>query len=87
MYSQLYQLMIKNLYPGKIVRQSLEAMEHTQWLSPGELEAIKLKRIRRLVAHAYEKVPFYRRRYQKEGIHPQDIRTYEDVQAIPYLTP
>jgi len=67
-------------------RRNMHELELSQWFSRSELEAIQLKKIQRLVAYAYEHVPFYRQRYQSEGIHPQDIKNLEDFQTIPFLT-
>jgi phenylacetate-CoA ligase len=38
------------------------------------------------VSYAYEFVPFYRRRYESEDIHPTDIKDIDDYRALPFLT-
>ncbi|MFC1657659.1 phenylacetate--CoA ligase family protein, partial [Candidatus Moduliflexota bacterium] len=43
-------------------------------------------RLRRIVAHAYENVPFYRKRFDDAGLRPGDIRNEEDLAALPPLT-
>lgn len=87
MYSELYGFARKYFFSGgKVIRQSLHELENTEWISREELEAIQLKKIQNLVAYAYEHVPFYRKRYQQEDIHPQDIKSFRDFQALPYLT-
>ena len=43
------------------------------------------KRLRRLVRKAY-KIPFYRERFDKAGVKPEDIRTGEDLTKLPLLT-
>ena len=43
------------------------------------------KRVRALVKRAYE-VPFYRERFERAGIRPEDIRTGEDLVKLPMLT-
>ncbi len=45
-----------------------------------KLQEIKLKR---LLNHAYENVPFYRNRYQKAGISPDDLAGLEDMDRLP----
>ncbi len=67
-------------------RRILNEMEHTQWLSKPELEAFQLARIQGLLKSAYEHVPFYRERFQREDIHPEDVKTWKDFQALPFLT-
>ena len=39
--------------------------------------------LRRVVAHAYENVPYYRRLFKRYGIHPGDIRSVRDLPSIP----
>jgi len=86
MYSSLYQFMVKYLYPGKEIRRNLHELEITQWLPRSELESMQLKKLQRLVSYAYEHVPFYRKLYQRKDIHPQDIKSFKDFQAFPFLT-
>jgi len=42
--------------------------------------------LRRLVRHAYAKVPYYRRRFDEAGITPNDINTLGDLASIPIST-
>ncbi len=41
------------------------------------------RRLRWVVASAYERVPYYRRLFDEAGITPDDIRTVEDLGGIP----
>jgi len=79
--------MAKLLKPGELTaRRYLHDLDKTQWLSRSELEALQLAKIQRLLQHAYEHVPYYRERYRRAGIHPQDIHSLKDFQALPFLT-
>ena len=64
MYPSLYQLMVKNVYPGEKLRHFMSETERLQWYTGPQLEAIQLKKIKRLLRYAYENVPFYRKHYQ-----------------------
>lgn len=55
----------------------------TERASQDELRSLQLQKLKALVEHAYESVPFYRRRFQEAGLVPADIRTLEDFQSIP----
>ena len=46
----------------------------------------QLRRVRRLVAHAYEHVPLYRERYRSAGVRPGDLRALEDLSRFPTVT-
>jgi phenylacetate-CoA ligase len=86
MYPAIYRT-FRLFWPGGLeTRQHLKELERTQRLSEDELEAFQLAGLQRLVKHAYEQVPFYRERYKREGIHPGDIKTLKDFQALPFLT-
>jgi phenylacetate-CoA ligase len=59
--------------------------ERTQFLSAGELRRLQESRLAALLAHAYERCPFYRRRFDCAGVKPADLRTLEDLRALPVL--
>jgi phenylacetate-CoA ligase len=54
--------------------------------SRDELAALQLERLRRSVRHAYEDVPHYRRTFDEAGVHPDDLRSLEDLQRFPFTT-
>ena len=54
--------------------------------SGDELEALNILRFRRMVAHACNYSPYYREKYRKAGLTPEDIRTARDIDSIPLLT-
>ena len=41
------------------------------------------ERLRRLVGHAYERVPFYREHFDRAGVTPADVRTLDDLSRLP----
>jgi phenylacetate-CoA ligase len=49
------------------------------------LKKIQEKRLRKLMKKAYE-IPFYRERFDRAGVKPEDIRTAEDLVKLPPLT-
>jgi phenylacetate-CoA ligase len=52
-----------------------------------ELEALQLAKVQRLVARLWHVNPFYRRKWQAAGVHPDCIRTLDDFsQRIPVCT-
>jgi phenylacetate-CoA ligase len=52
-------------------------------LKVSEVRAFQDRRLRALVRHAYENVPFYRALYDEHGIDPQSIRGVEDLHRLP----
>ena len=50
------------------------------------MEAWQTERLRALVAHAYENVPYYRRLFDGAGVLPRHIQTLRDLARIPIST-
>lgn len=58
----------------------------SQWLSRGDLEAYQDERLRVVITHAYQHVPFYRKRFDALRLKPSDIRGQADLAKLPLLT-
>jgi phenylacetate-CoA ligase len=61
-------------------------LQRAQFDSPETIRARQWNALQRIVAHAYETVPYYRDRWQQAGICPTDLQCFDDVQQIPILT-
>jgi len=48
------------------------------------LRDLQIERLRAVVASACERIPFYREVCRQRGIAPQDLRSVEDVQHLPF---
>jgi phenylacetate-CoA ligase len=53
-------------------------------LSRDELEKVQLRRLRATVKNACENVALHRDRMRAAGIEPRDVRSLEDLQALPF---
>ena len=51
-----------------------------------DMEALQLAKLQRMVAYCYERVPFYRRRFDTIGLKPEHIQTLADIDRIPFTT-
>jgi len=51
-----------------------------------DLETIVLRRLKATIDRIYSNVPFYRRQLEENSITPNDIRSLEDLQRIPFTT-
>jgi len=65
--------------------EKLEEFENTQYYSEVELQTYQEEKLRKLVKHAYETVPFYRKLFDKKKLKSDDIRKIDDLQKIPVL--
>jgi phenylacetate-CoA ligase len=51
-----------------------------------ELRGLQLERLRWSLRHAYDHVPRYRRRFDEEGVHPDDLHDLADLARFPFTT-
>ncbi|MFY1112275.1 MAG: phenylacetate--CoA ligase family protein [Methanosarcinaceae archaeon] len=49
-----------------------------------ELRKLQEEKLKTLVHYVYEHSPFYRKKFDEHGVHPDDIRTLEDVRKLPF---
>ncbi len=49
-----------------------------------ELESLQLRRLRNLCERVYANVPFYRKAFDRLGIHPSDVRDLSDLAKLPF---
>jgi len=57
-----------------------------EWLTSFELEELQNKKLRAIVRHAYESVPYYYKLFSSVEVKPEDIKTKEDLVKIPITT-
>ncbi|NLJ84069.1 MAG: phenylacetate--CoA ligase [Halanaerobiaceae bacterium] len=60
--------------------------EETECISRKEMEELQLANLKRVVEHAYNCVPFYRKKFDEIGLKPEHIQTLRDIEKIPYTT-
>ena len=51
-----------------------------------DLIALQSERLRRVVKWVYDRVPFYRTRFDEAGVSPYDIGTVDDIRRLPFTT-
>jgi phenylacetate-CoA ligase len=59
-------------------------LEPIETASRDEITALQLQRLRWTLRHAYDNVPFYRRRFDEAGVHPDDCRELADLANYPF---
>src|SRR5207253_9016065 len=53
----------------------------TETMPRAALDRLHLARVQALLAHAYERSAFYRRKLDGAGVHPNDIRSLDDLKT------
>ncbi|MFB2532722.1 phenylacetate--CoA ligase PaaK [Paracoccus sp. p4-l81] len=54
--------------------------------SRDEIAALQFHRMKRSLRHAYANSPFYKKRFDDHGVHPEDLRTLADLAKFPFTT-
>ncbi|MDT1062106.1 phenylacetate--CoA ligase PaaK [Paracoccus sp. CPCC 101403] len=61
-----------------------EGLEPVETASRDEISALQLQRMQWSLKHAYENSPFYRRRFDEMGAHPDDLKSLADIAKFPF---
>lgn len=51
-----------------------------------KMKELQLERLRWSVNHAYTNVPFYKKKFDAAGFHPDQLKSLDDMKRIPFLT-
>ena len=88
----MYQRIVESLlYPVLVKKQGskelaiLAELQRCEKMSSDELQAIRLERLRDILQHADEFVPFYRERFAAAGFNPATVTDFSDLQKIHVL--
>ena len=61
------------------------AMEDSQWWDEKRLKELQLARLKALLLHADEHVPYYRELFRKTGFDPKGVKSLADLERLPLL--
>ena len=73
---------MEKIIPADSCQYFNEAMET---MTRAEIEALQLKRLQATVEHCMQS-PFYKKRFEENGLKPSDIKTLDDLRKIPFTT-
>ncbi len=88
MHMKLFML-INFVYETAIKRRKMleyrAFLDKSQWWPPEDHRMHQLKNVQRLVAHAFEHVPYWRETSQRLGLTHQDIKSLDDIRKLPII--
>ena len=64
----------------------INLLEKTQWWDYHELEKLQLKKLKKLLQHVNDNVPFYHRIFKKLNFKPEYVKSVNDLNKLPILT-
>ncbi len=71
---------------GYSLSEDLQFLLKSQWWSEDQLAEYQNRKLRWLIKHAYENVPYYNELFKNLKLTPEDIKTKDDLPKIPVLT-
>jgi phenylacetate-CoA ligase len=79
-------LPVSDILSGQSIYSKWKFLQKSQFWSRNEIESFQNERLRILVTHACEYVPYYKNLFEEIKLKPEDIRTKEDLVKLPILT-
>lgn len=58
----------------------------SECMSRNEIEELQLKRLQKTVKRAFNKIPYYNKKYTENNVFPEDIETLKDIEKLPFIT-
>lgn len=91
LYEPLFRNVLFPAYESVLRRRHtldyLREYEASQWLSTEAIAALQWAKLKRLVEHCWNEVPYYRERWRRAGLAgAEDIRGPDDYARLPVLT-
>ena len=59
--------------------------EEIETMSRQDLEELQLK-LQNTVKRAFDKIPYYNKKYSEAEVYPEDIETLKDIEKLPFIT-
>ncbi len=57
---------------------------HEETLSRQDLTKLQSERLQKVCERVYNRVPFYKKKFDGKGIRPGDIRNVQDITKLPF---
>lgn len=71
---------------GKVFWETYNFLQESQWWGKKKLEEYQMGKIKELVNHAYKKVPYYQKSFDRIGLKPEVIKDIGDFRRIPLVS-
>ncbi len=83
---RLYSFLPGRLRYSRVFWKTYGFLRESQWWKKQQLEDYQMQQLGKLLDHAYNNVPYYRRIFDERGLKPSDIKDLNDLGKLPYLT-
>lgn len=89
MHPKLVKYVISPIHESIFGRKTfsyLKEMERLQWVSAEKLAQLRFEKLKALLIHSQENIPFYRERFKASGFDPFRMQCIEDIRRLPLLS-
>lgn len=81
-----FQCWMKRLYrQGPHFQKYLKFLERSQNYSSDAIRFYQNEKLRKIVRHSYQNIPYYRDQFNQLNLKPDDIQTVDDLKKLPML--
>ena len=63
---------------------SFQKIEQLENMSLDQIQSVQLERLKKLVHYVYDKIPFYKKKFDELNLKPGDIKTLSDLKHLPF---
>lgn len=77
---------LQTLFHHGTYKKTYKFLKKSQFWSKDRLEKYQFQELCKLLHQAYENVPYYTKIFDNLNLKPEDIKSVEDLQKLPYLT-
>jgi len=82
----IYGLVPTHMRHGKAFCQNYQFIQKSQWWSREKLEEYQMQQLNKLLNHAYDNIPYYKKVFDERDLKPNDIKSIPDFKKLPLLT-
>jgi phenylacetate-CoA ligase len=67
-------------------KKTYDFVKHSEGWSSKQIQSNQWQQLTTLLQHAYHNVPYYNTLFKTQGLTPNDFRSFDDFQQLPFLT-
>jgi phenylacetate-CoA ligase len=86
LFSEKIILKTGDIITGQSVSEKLNFLMKSQWWDEKQLKQYQEEKLRILIRHSIETVPYYRDLFNELKLNPEDVKTHKDLKKLPILT-
>src|ERR1035438_5143326 len=79
-------LPIGDIITGQSISRHLKFLLESQWWNKEQIKDYQEMKLRKLIKHSVQTVPYYNDLFKRLGLKAEDIQTHDDLKKLPILT-